>query len=1188
MCDLSARLFYLFYTALKFSPEDPLKNILSRTSGEERIFKSGVGTRALLFHSLLVKGECPVYLAKDHNDLAEMSSLLTMLAPNEGHALWDNSWLALPPFFTRSRHGVDKHSWARRMAVFFALGYDSRPRGLLLTPDSLLVRWPARELFNFQHLELKKGEELAPEMIVELATGWGYERVLLVTRPGEIARRGDILDLFAPGYEWPLRFEFFGETLEDIRLFDPVSQRSKASLDSVLLIPAAPAVLDNERQQQAVKRWKKKFAPDLQSLLMRRLDAADTCLFPGIYYDKSTSVSDWITKQTVWLFASQDAPDAASGISKLLEESRWDWERYLGEWLQEHGTGADKDAALSVLSEHCLVDQEALEKSFASERILHFAELVMGMEKVGMDLPESGILSFEALLALHDDPELELSRERPWHSLVRLLEYWNRRNRQTILNFPSEMARKKFLKLAEQEGIKPRTEYISNIRGLFALVSSFGKGLNVRWRQTLILGEDVLEPGGRRRPPTPSKDFKGLTRFDDLQPGDLLVHREYGLGKFIGLERVDIEGTGNDFLLITYSGDGKLYLPVDRLSSIQRYKGPEDATPVLDKLGGVSWSKARERARKAIEKIAHDLVEMYAYRKIAKGYSYEPIGEMYREFEVSFGFEETPDQERAIQDVLQDMERPEPMDRLVCGDVGFGKTEVAMRAAFRAAYEGRQVVLLCPTTVLAEQHYQNFRSRFKGFPLNISMLSRFVPAKKQAKIIEAAKRGQVDILIGTHRLLSQDVVLPEAGLLILDEEQRFGVKHKERLKKLRKNIDVLTLTATPIPRTLQLSLAGIRGLSVIETPPTDRKPVETSVIERDEGVLRQVLQRELDRDGQVFWVHNRVHGLERVVEFVRKLVPGARVGMAHGQMAERQLEEAMHSFWHGEMDVLVCTAIIESGLDFPRANTLVVDQAQMFGLGQLYQLRGRVGRSDRQAYAYFVTRKIEDLPENARKRLKVIMEMDYLGAGFQVAMEDLRLRGAGNILGESQTGHIAKIGLDLFLEMLEDEVRRLKGEPLREETEPELHIGFTAHIPESYIPDAQDRLHYYRALTRQKDDADRNELVSEIVDRYGQLPDAFALFLKVLGLKRLLARLQVVRADLHSTGVKLRWDDQTEAVSPEALVGWVAAHSQRARLLPPSTLEYSYVPEKELAENLDEAVDTLSGLLENNDSHTDK
>lgn len=1181
---LSHGSFTCFITALKSFLQNPLQSILNRVSGEERVFKSGVGTRALLLHSLLVKGERPVYLARDHNELAEISSLLTMLSPKEGHALWDNAWLSLPPFFARSRHGGEKHFWARRMAVLFALGYDTRPRGLLLTPDSLLFRWPARDLFNLQHLELRKGEELAPEMVSELAAGWGYERVLLVTRPGEIARRGDILDLFAPGYEWPLRFEFFGETLEDIRLFDPVSQRSKANLDSVLLIPAAPAVLDNERQQQAAARWKKTLPPDLQSLLIRRLDASDSCLFPGLYYEKASSVRDWFAQQTVWLFASQDAHDAVSGIGKLLEESSWDWQRYFTEWLQEHGTGVDQNAALPVLTDACLEDQKTLEKTFESERILHFAELVMGMEKVGLDLPESEIVSFEALLALHDDPELQLSRERPWHSLVKLLEYWGRRNRQTILNFPSEQSRKKFLKLAEQEGIKPRTEYISTIRGLFALVSSFGKGLNVRWRQTLILGEDVLEPGGRRRTPIPSKDFKGLARFDDLQSGDLLVHREYGLGKFVGLERFDIEGTGNDFLLITYAGDGKLYLPVDRLGSVQRYKGPEDASPVLDKLGGVSWSKARERARKAIEKIAHDLVEMYAYRKITKGYTYGPIGEMYREFEVSFGFEETPDQARAIQEVLQDMELPEPMDRLVCGDVGFGKTEVAMRAAFRAAYEGRQVALLCPTTVLAEQHYQNFCSRFKGFPLNISMLSRFVPAKKQTKIIEAAKRGQVDILIGTHRLLSQDVVLPEVGLLILDEEQRFGVKHKERLKKLRKNIDVLTLTATPIPRTLQLSLAGIRGLSVIETPPTDRKPVETSVIERDEGLLRQVVQRELDREGQVFWVHNRVRGLEKVVEFVRKLVPHARIGMAHGQMAERQLEEAMHSFWHGEMDVLVCTAIVESGLDFPRANTLVVDQAQMFGLGQLYQLRGRVGRSDRQAYAYFVTRKVDALPENARKRLKVIMEMDYLGAGFQVAMEDLRLRGAGNILGESQTGHIAKIGLDLFLEMLEAEVRRLKGEPLREETEPELHIGFSAHIPEGYIPEAQERLHYYRALTRQKHAAEREELIAEIVDRYGQLPESLALFVKVLVLKCLFAQLQVIRADLHSTGVKLRWDDQTEAVSPELLVAWVAAHAPRARLLPPSTLEYTYATEKNLAENLDEALDTLSGLLSKNNS----
>ena len=470
---------------------------------------------------------------------------------------------------------------------------------------------------------------------------------------------------------------------------------------------------------------------------------------------------------------------------------------------------------------------------------------------------------------------------------------------------------------------------------------------------------------------------------------------------------------------------------------------------------------------------------MYAFRKVAKGFSYGPLDDMYSEFEATFGFEETPDQDKAVNDVFRDMEKSEPMDRLVCGDVGFGKTEVALRAAFRAALEGLQTALLCPTTILAEQHYQTFTKRMEGFPVRIGMLSRFVSPKRQKTILEAAARGEIDILIGTHRILSKDVELPNLGLLILDEEQRFGVKHKEKLKHFRQNIDVLTLTATPIPRTLQLSLSGIRALSIIETPPVDRKPVETAITERDAISLKAVLRRELDRGGQVYWVYNRVNGLSQVADFVRSLVPDAKVGMAHGQMNEKKLEEAMRGFWHGELDVLVCTAIVESGLDFPNANTLIVDQAQLFGLGQLYQLRGRVGRSQRQAYAYFVVPSIDDITEIVRKRLRIILDMDYLGAGFKVAMEDLRLRGAGNILGESQSGQMAKVGLELFLEMLEEEVRRIRGETDTRASDPELNFVFEAHIPGGYIPDAKERLRYYKALSSAKDRSEERRVGKE-------------------------------------------------------------------------------------------------------------
>ena len=695
--------------------------------------------------------------------------------------------------------------------------------------------------------------------------------------------------------------------------------------------------------------------------------------------------------------------------------------------------------------------------------------------------------------------------------------------------------------------------YAPEGHGLFALVSPFRSGVELVWDNSLVLGEDIIYPRAEKTPRAASRAFKGLDNFDDLKKGDLLVHRDYGIGRFAGLHHLDLNSAANDFLLIEYSGRDKLYVPADRLGLIQRFKGTEGVEPALDRLGGPAWAAGKEKARKAIEKIAADLVEMYAYRKVAKGFRYDPPGELYHEFEATFGFEETPDQAKAIQDVLDDMDRGEPMDRLICGDVGFGKTEVALRAAFRAAAEGRQVALLCPTTVLAEQHYQTFRARLAGFPVNVGLLSRFVTRPRQKEVLKAAAAGQIDILIGTHRILSSDVKLPNLALLVLDEEQRFGVRHKEKLKALKKNVDVLTLTATPIPRTLQLSMSGIRELSNIETAPQDRKPVATAVLRRDDAVLGKVIEREIEREGQVFWVYNRVQGLERVAEYVRKLAPQARVGMAHGQMSETELETTMHKFWHGELDVLVCTSIVESGLDFPRANTLVVDQAQMFGLGQLYQLRGRVGRSDRQAYAFFVVPDAERLTAVAEERLRIIMDMDYLGAGFQVAMEDLRLRGAGNILGEVQSGHMSRVGLELYLEMLEEAVGRLKGTPSALAVETELTLGLPAHIPASYIDDGRERLRCYKALTSAVGGAAREEAALSMRDRFGPFPEELTNFLAVLDFKQFLTELQVQRADVHRDHLRMFWPDGQTAVQPERIVE-LAAEMPGARLHPPAGL----------------------------------
>lgn len=1151
-----------------------LVHALSARNGHAaHVNRSGAGGLARLALQLQALGRGVVVVAENQAQLAEYASLLALFAPERSLAepsptrvQWEQRFISMP----QHPAGLSgKSAWAERMAALYALRQEQKAQGLLVTLDNFLLRLPPPDIFTDHELVLPKGVEMSPELVLEQAIDWGYVRVPMVGVPGDIAVRGDILDIYCPGYVAPLRLEFFGDVLDDIRHFEPSNQRSIADVQEVRLLPVCPVIVSKSLRQKAERFWKKEAAAGRLSSadiagLMRTADAGGQGLFSGIFYEQASCLEDWLPKDCVFLLPGE------LEVPEILEKAENAWNDFLSTEAELKGVRQPRSLVLRPTDE--------VPKLFAAADRVYFEDLRIGIEEQpdACSLPERSFSAFRDLFVRQEE------QDRPWQRLVALMRAWSegtvrkkkggnaplspldkedpllpREGGRLLLSFASERARKRFLKLAAQDGIVPHLRFDPEETGVFALVSPFRKGLFFSWDGTLVLGEDVLQPRVERGRKVPRGAFQGLDRYDSLREGDFLVHRDYGIGIFGGLHRMRLGDTENDYLLLQYAGDDKLYLPVDRLSLIQLFKSTEGAPASPDKLGGSQWIAGKEKAKKAIEKIAADLVEMYALRKVVKGFRYEPINEMYREFEASFGFEETPDQARAIEDVLADMEKPEPMDRLVCGDVGFGKTEVALRAAFRAAAEGRQVALLCPTTVLAEQHYQTFRSRLAPFPVNVGMLSRFVSRADQKEVLKATAEGRVDILIGTHRLLSQDVVLPRLGLLVLDEEQRFGVRHKERLKEMRKNVDSLTLSATPIPRTLQLSLSGIRELSVIETPPPERKPVATALIDRDDKSLQSIVRRELEREGQVFWVYNRVQGLERVAEYVKKLVPEARVGMAHGQMGETALESAMHKFWHGELDVLVCTSIIESGLDFPRANTLIVDQAQLFGLGQLYQLRGRVGRSDRQAFAVFVAPDPDRLPETARQRMRIILEMDYLGAGFQVAMEDLRLRGAGNILGESQTGHMNRLGLDLFLEMLEEAVAKMKGETIQVCRETELSLGIPAFIPETYMTDARERLRYYKRLSSAPDDESRRDAVFEIRDRFGPLPQELENFVAVLTFKGYLTTQGVQKADIFADRVKLAFAENA-ALDPAKLIAFVAAQQEKGRhvrLQPPAVLE---------------------------------
>ncbi|CCH47713.1 transcription-repair coupling factor [Pseudodesulfovibrio piezophilus] len=1143
----------------------PIQDFIKGSTDSVRVFKSGPATQAFVAVSLIAHQQSSVLIVPGAAEFKQAKALLSLFSTkktDEIRPTWEEEWITFPPYNPRQ---PDAQSWSERWAALYALTYGKKPCGVLMTVDNLLPHWPDKSVLQENWVALSKGEEMSPELLLEQLISWGYVRRKLVSGAGDIAMRGDILDIQAPGYPLPLRLEFFGDSLEEIRLFDSSSQRSKADLDEVILLPVSPGITTEKYISEAQKVWEKlrktgEISSTEEFALTERLAMNDGFVWPGMYYASPVGLESHFPSGMNYLLSS------GSSLRARLEDQDQAWRGYIEE-------EARQKRIRWPLRFFCR-SHEGARQVWQKKRQIVFEELTIGREKNGIDMAEAPYSDFTDLFW---KPE---AARRPWSALMDSLKEWGRASGQTILSFRSERSRQKFLNLALQEQLPLSLKYSPRTRGLFALVSPLRKGMELIWSQTRILGEEVLQPEPVKVHAGRDKAFKGLDKYEDLNEGDLLVHRDYGLAQFGGLHHMNVGDAANDYLLLFFSGEDKLFLPVDRLNLIQRFKGPEGSgTPSLDKLGGTRWAKTTARVRKAIEKIAHGLVEMYAFRRVAKGFSYGPLDDMYAEFEATFGFEETPDQDKAVKDVFRDMEKAEPMDRLVCGDVGFGKTEVALRAAFRAALEGLQTALLCPTTVLAEQHYQTFSKRMEGFPVRIGLLSRFVSRKRQKTVLEAAARGEIDILIGTHRLLSKDVELPNLGLLILDEEQRFGVKHKEKLKHFRQNIDVLTLTATPIPRTLQLSLSGIRGLSIIETPPLDRKPVETAITEREALSLKAVLRRELDRGGQIYWVYNRVNGLERVAEFVRELAPDAKVGMAHGKMTEKGLEETMRGFWHGEIDVLVCTAIVESGLDFPNANTLIVDQAQLFGLGQLYQLRGRVGRSDRQAYAYFVVPKIDDISEIVRKRLRIILDMNYLGAGFKIAMEDLRLRGAGNILGEAQSGQIAKVGLELFLEMLEEEVRRLQGESEARASEPELNFIFEAHIPGDYIDDARERLRYYKSLSSAKDEIALKELEAEIKDRFGHLPQQLETFFGVLHIKQSLSRLQAERAELYPGRVVVTWGAQS-SVNPAELMGWINERIERAKLLPPTKLELRYTDSISMREALDKTAVELEELLE--------
>jgi transcription-repair coupling factor (superfamily II helicase) len=1012
---------------------------------------------------------------------------------------------------------TDYRALGDRIAALTALA-TGEPAIVIGTAEAVFQRTSPPDELASQPFSILAGEEIELDRLLPTLAQMGYESETTISRPGQFSRRGGILDIYASTAESPVRLELFGDEIESLRTFDVATQRSTGNVDQVRIAPVREVRLTTERVNNAIP----KIQAALQARKMELAKAKNREAFDRI----NETVEDDITRlqNGVYFDGLEEylpflVPEAVCALD-YLRRSNGVMENGSNGKAQHSNTPTLQHSALVVIDEpgqvkahyERLHDElgQSRERRFERGELLegasHSATCADGMERVPKEFTTL-VLSqlarkYEGLptghrLAVSTAP-MESYRAR-LQSFADEVGTWLANDADCLIvsdqpHRVREICDELGLRVGEWESGRVGENGVSPSPTL--PLSHSVVVLEGRLRQGFKFADVGLyvatdaELFGSARPVMARKRATGgipISTILDLRENDYVVHIHHGIGVYRGLVKREIEGTFRDFLYIQYT-DGSLYVPADQIDRVQRYIGGEGAPPAINRLGGNEWARATKRVKEQARDMAKELIELYAARQAAERPSLGGDTPWQHEMEEAFPYEETPSQLRAIEEVKGDLELNKPMDRLVCGDVGFGKTEVAIRAAFKVMEAGKQVAVLCPTTVLAAQHHTTFSERLAAYPIKVELLSRFRSRQEQKKTIESLKAGVVDIVIGTHRLLSKDVEFENLGLIIVDEEQRFGVAHKERLKQLRKTVDVLTLTATPIPRTLSMALSGLRDMSVIEDPPSGRSPIVTYVREYDDDIIKDAILREMERDGQVYFVHNRIESIDHVAQRVQRLVPEARIRVGHGQMSEDELERIMYEFYHQEYDILVCTTIIENGLDVPNVNTIVVDNADRMGLAQLYQLRGRVGRSNRQAYAYLLFRPNKQLSEDAERRLIAIREFTALGSGFQIAMRDLEIRGAGNLLGAEQSGAIVAVGYDLYCQLLAQAVTEAKGEEPVEDTLPPVDLLITAHIPEDYIPNEAERIFFYKKMSSIRSDADIAALQEELEDRYGDPP----------------------------------------------------------------------------------------------------
>lgn len=1037
-----------------------------------------------------------------------------------------------------------------RIKSLYALISDRNPV-VITSIEALCFRIIPKEslLKSLEYLEA--GEDFDRDLLLRKLESSGYERTSLVEERGDYSVRGGVIDIFSPLYPLPLRLEFWGDRLESIRQFDPVSQRSLKHLREMILLPAVEVIMDEEGIRRA------------RSMGRLPEQGKEGAGFPGQeawlnhFYPRLDTLLHYLPENGVIVLFDPHRMDAES--RKTEKKFYKDVEKF-----QEESAGRGRPFPDT---EGIVVPFREIAEAFNRYQRMEMGEINLRKVEGREGGPETGdaspVIQIRGHFSLDEDLQIRLAAKgrvsmAPFAN--RIASWLDTRARVVITCSTQQQAGRLREILANYDlpvaGVAEAWNRVPEGPGLNLCLGRLPEGFTWPEMGLYVLSEDeIFGPKRtlRKRKRPGASGGLSWSSFSQLKAGDLVVHEEHGIGRYGGLVAMEIASRMNDFIVVEYANNSRLYIPADRVSVLQKYAGAGEKDPRLDQLGGQAWLLTKQKAAKSVREIAKQLVEIYALRKYRKGHSFSPPDHYYREFESTFEHEETDDQARAIEDVLKDLASERPMDRLICGDVGFGKTEVAIRAAFKVVEDGKQVAFLVPTTVLAEQHYETFRKRMEPYSMKVAVLSRFKTRSQQAEIIGKLRSGGIDVLIGTHRILQKDVKFADLGLLIIDEEQRFGVKQKETLKKYRTLVDVLAVTATPVPRTLQMSMTGVRDLSVIETPPQDRLAIETYISPYDKALIIRAIEAELERGGQIFFVHNRVRTIYHTSDQLRGMVPRARIEVAHGQMKSRDLEETMMRFLQKEIDVLVCTTIIESGLDIPSANTIIINEADRLGLAQIYQLRGRVGRAKEKAYAYLLISNNSVLTRDAEKRLKALMDFSSLGAGLNLAMHDLRIRGGGNILGFSQSGHISAVGYEMYVKLIERAVTELKGEEWEDDINPEINIDIPSYLPSGYIMDTDVRLNLYRRLSALVDRGELEEITEEIVDRFGPPPGEVVNLFGLMSIRLLLKRLRIIKLDMGPEGLTLTMAEDTR-VDPRALIRVIEAQPHKFRLLPHNRL----------------------------------